>query len=444
MVGVTLTVGLVASFLVFFLRPIYGLIIYIAAFAWYPTYVTVPVGTIDFTVRRIVMLALFAKLFLQTDLPDRFKLMRLDKLVIIYFGAQILAGATTTQSLMAFLENRGGAIFDMLLPYFAVRMIVRNKQQYLTLLKGVLILAAPLAIAGFYQCMTGDNPVGFFKKYYAWGRVKRDIPVSRAGFFRADITFSHWIMYGLFFSMFGPICAGLLRHVRKGKLLCAIGLGLMGVGVVSSVSAGPCLGALLAILFIILYFYRRYWRIALLLAILMLGIVEIIGSRHFYKQIDRFTFSGRTARHRVRLMEVALLEGGMRGHWLTGFGWGVDPGWMPKIYPGTDRSTDITNHYLVVLCRFGLVGLLPFLAVMIASAKKLVDSYKVSMYKSDRWLVWCLSAALFGSAASFLGAYIFGPPTSVYYMMVGLAGAMPAIVARPSSLRGGKLVRFVT
>ena len=134
MVGVTLTVALVASFLVFFVRPIYGLIIYIAAFAWYPTYITVPVGTIDFTVRRIVILALFAKLFLQTDLPDRFKLIRLDKLIIIYFGAQILAGATTTQSLMAFLENRGGAVFDMLLPYFAVRMIVRNKQQYLTLL----------------------------------------------------------------------------------------------------------------------------------------------------------------------------------------------------------------------------------------------------------------------------------------------------------------------
>ena len=444
MVGVTLTVALVASFLVFFVRPIYGLIIYIAAFAWYPTYITVPVGTIDFTVRRIVILALFAKLFLQTDLPDRFKLIRLDKLIIIYFGAQILAGATTTPSLMAFLENRGGAVFDMLLPYFAVRMIVRNKQQYLTLLKAVLVIAAPLAIAGFYQCISGDNLVGFFKKYYAWGRVKRDAPIPRAGFFRAEITFSHSIMYGLFFSMFGPICAGLLRHARKGKLLCAIGVGLMGVGVVSSLSAGPWLGALLAILFITLYFYRRYWRIALLLAILMFGMVEIIGDRHFYDEIDQFGFgSGRTATHRVRLMEVALLEGGMRGHWLTGFGWGVDPGWGRKIYPGTDRATDLTNHYLVVLCRYGLVGLVPFLAVIIVAFKKLVDSYKVSMYKSDRWLVWCLSAALFGSATAFLGAYLFGPPITVYYIIVGLAGAMPAIVARPSSLRGGKLVGFV-
>jgi len=331
---------------------------------------------------------------------------------------------------MAFFENRGGAVFDMVLPYFAVRMIIRNRQQYLTLLKGILIIAAPLAIIGFYQCISGSNLLGFFKKYYAWGRVKRDAPIPRAGFFRADVTFSHSIMYGLFFSMFGPICAGLLRHARKGKLLYAIGVGLMGVGVVSSVSAGPCLGALLAVLFITLYFYRRYWRIALLLAILMCGMVEIIGSRHFYEEIDRFTFSGHTASYRVRLIEVALFKGGMRGHWLTGFGWGVDPGWMPKIYPGDERTTDITNHYLVVLCRFGLVGLVPFLALNIAAAKKLVDSYKVSTYKSDRWLVWCLSAALFGSAAAFLGAYIFGPPTTVYYIMVGLCGVMPAVVTK--------------
>jgi len=437
MVGVTLTVALVASFLVFFLRPIYGLIVYIAAFALYPTYITVPVGTIDFTLRRIVILALFAKLFLQTDLPDRFKLIRLDKLIIIYFGAQVLAGATTTPSLMAFLENRGGAVFDMVLPYFAVRMIIRNKQQYLTLLKAVLIIAAPLAIAGFYQCISGDNLVGFFKKYYAWGGVKRDAPIRRAGFFRADITFSHSIMYGLFFSMFGPICASLLRHARKGKLVYAIGAGLMAVGVFSSMSAGPWLAALLAILFITLYFYRRYWRIALLLAILMFGMVEIISDRHF------FGFSGRTASYRVKLMEVAVFERGMTGHWLTGFGWGIDPGWMPKMYPDSDKRTDITNHYLRILSAFGLVGLLPFLAMNIAAAKKLVDSYKVSPYKSDKWLVWCLSAGLFGSAAALLSVALVGPPTTIYYMMIGFAGVMPVIIARPNSLTGRKLVGLV-
>jgi hypothetical protein len=431
MEALTLTVAVIASVLVFCLRPIYGLIVYIAAFVWYPTYVTVPVGTIDFTVRRIVIVAIFAKLFLQTDLPDRFKFIWLDKLMIICFGAQTLAGATTTQTLMAFLENRGGAVFDAVLPYFAVRMIIRNRQQYLTLLKALLIIAAPLAIAGFYQCISGDNLVGFFKKYYAWGRAKLDIPIPRAGLFRADVTFSHSIMFGLFFAMFGPACAALIRHVRKNKLPYAIGLGLMTVGVFSSMSAGPWLAALLAILFITLYSYRRYWRIVLLLAILICGMVEIIGNRHFYEEIDRLGFgTGHTGSYRVRLMEVALFERGMSGHWLTGFGWGVDPGWILKIYPDWDKGTDMVNHYLLILSNFGLVGLVPFLAVNIAAIKKLVDSYRASMYSSDKWLVWCLSAGLFGSAVSLLSVSLYGPPITIYYLMIALCGVMPAVITK--------------
>jgi hypothetical protein len=159
----------------------------------------------------------------------------------------------------------------------------------------------------------------------------------------------------------------------------------------------------------------------------MFGMVEIIGSRHFYEEIDRFGFSGNTASHRVRLIEVALFEGGMRGHWLTGYGWGVDPGWVAKMYPD-HTDTDITNHYLVLLSRFGLVGLMPFLALNIAAFKRLVDSYKASMYNSDKWLVWCLSAGLFGSAAALLSVSLFGPPMTIYYMMIAFCGVMPSII----------------
>jgi hypothetical protein len=332
---------------------------------------------------------------------------------------------------MVLLENRAGAVFDMVLPYFAVRMIVRNRQQYLTLLKAILIIAAPLAIVGLYECLTGSNPVGFFGKYYAWGSARGAAP-PRAGFYRAKVTFSQPIMYGLFFAMLGPICAGLFRQTRKGKLVYAIGAGLMGVGVFSSVSAGPWLAVLLSVLFITLYFYRRYWKIALLLTILVFGMVEIISDRHFYEEIDRFTFNSRTAWYRSRLIEVALFEGGMSGHWLTGYGVGVDPGWLTTILE-LNRRTDIANHYLYLLSAFGLVGLVFFLAVGIAAIKKLIDSYEASMCNSDKWLVWCLSAALFGLAGALMTVALFGPPMTIYYMMVACCGVMPSIITKSSS-----------
>lgn len=425
MEGTTIGIAMAASALVFFLPPIYSLVVYIAALAWYPQYLSVPVGTIDFTLRRIAILAIFANLFLRTDLPGRFKFIWLDKLVIIYFAAQLLAGATTAQSLMAFLENRGGAVFDMVLPYFAVRMIIRNKQQYLALLKGILIIAGPLAIIGFYQSLTGRNPVGFLREYGAW-RASSYVPLSRLGFFRADVVFSHSIMFGLFFAMFGPVCAGILRIAKEYKTLCLIGLGLMGVGVFSSMSSGPMLAGLLSILFIAFFRYRRYCKMGLAMVILMCVAVEIISNRHFYDILGDFTLNPATAWYRSKLIDVALFEGGMSGHWLTGFGYAVEPGWSSKI-DGRDH-TDLVNQYLLILSFYGLVGFVPFLAMNVAVVKRLVTAYKASTLDSDKWLIWCLSAGLFGLWSAFMSVSLFGQPTTVYYMIIGFAGVMPAMV----------------
>ncbi|MHC4738324.1 MAG: O-antigen ligase family protein [Planctomycetota bacterium] len=374
-----------------------------------------------------MILAIFANLFLRTNLPGRFKFLWLDKLIIIYFAAQILAGATTAWSMMSFLENRAGAVFDMVLPYFAVRMIVISQKDYLLLLKSILVISTPLAIIGFYQCLTGDNPLGFLKKYHAWRSDGVYRPILRHGFYRANVTFSMSIMYGLFFAMFGPACAGILAYIKKYKMLCWISIGLMGVGIFSSMSSGPMLAALLAISFIIFFSYRKYWKLAMVVIILTCVSVEIISNRHFYDVLGGFTLNPRTAWYRSKLIDVALFEGGMSGHWLTGYGF-ADPGWGFRI-DGRDH-TDSVNHYLLILHRFGLIGLLPFLAINVVVIKKLVDAYKSSILNSDKWLVWCLSAAFFGLAGAFMSVSLFGQPTTIFYMMIGFAGVMPVIIKR--------------
>lgn len=436
MQNVTLFFGVVVSAAVFFLTPVYGFIVYIAALAWYPSYLTVSIGTVDFTLCRIVILAIFANLFLRTSLPRQFKFIWLDKLVVIYFLCQILAGAFTTKSLTAFLENRAGAVFDMVLPYFAMRMIITTKDKYLTLLKSILVVAAPLAIIGFYQCLTGNNPAGFLKKYYAWKSNVGYRPISRYGFFRADVTFPMSIMYGLFFAMFGPICTGIVHNAKKYKALYWIGLALMGVGIFSSMSSGPMLAALLAVLFIAFYRWRKYWKIVTILIIIMCGSVEIISNRHFYDVLGGFTLNPGTAWYRSRLIDVALFEGGMSGHWLTGWGFLTDPGWGPRI---DGRGTDAVNHYLLILARYGLTGLVPFLAMCTMVVKRLIDAYKASLFDSDKWLVWCLSAGLFGLVGAFMSVSLFGQPTTIFYMMLGLCGAMPMVINRQNYLRLTKI-----
>jgi hypothetical protein len=415
---VTLLVSAVASIMVFFLSPVHGLIVYLAAFAYYPSYLSAPLGTIDFTVRRIVILVIFAKLFLQTDLPGRFRFVWLDKLVIMYFLAEIIAGATTAPSLEAFLENRGGAIFDMVLPYFAVRLIVINKDQYLILLKGILFLVAPLAIFGFYQCLTGRNPLDFIP-----GQVSASPEKMRLGLYRATLTFSDSIMFGLYFAMLGLVCAGLWYSIRKNKWLYTILLSLTAMGVFSSMSSGPILATMLAILFIAFYRFRQYWKIVVAVVIFMCGTVEIISNRHFYDVLGRFTFDPGTAWYRSKLMEVAL-GGGMSGHWLTGYGL-ADPGWSAQI--DNRDHTDIVNQYLLVLCRYGIIGLIPFIAIIVSALKLIIKSFQASMLDSNRWLIWCLAGTLFGLLVSLFTVSLFGTPTSIFYILLGLCGAMPQI-----------------
>ncbi len=429
MEGLTIAVAVVGSAMIFILMPVYGLIVYITMLAWYPSYLAISVGTIDFTMRRILILAIFAKLFVQTDLPGRFKFIWLDKLVIIYFVAQILAGATTTQSLMVFLENRAGAVFDMVLPYFAVRMIIQNKQQYLTLLKGILIIAVPLTTIGFYECLTGKNPVGFLQEYGAWGGSSYT-PLSRIGLYRAKVTYSHSIMYGLFFAMFGPVCVGIMGSVKKKyKTFYWAGLAFMGVGVFSSVSSGPMLSALLSILFISLYHYRRYWKIVLAASILVCGAVEIISNRHFYDVLGGFTLNPGTAWYRSKLIDVAIFEGGMSGHWLMGHGISMEANlaWGAKLGGGV---VDIVNHYILVLYLYGLIGLVPFLTVVVVAIRKLIKAFRVSLLQSDKWLIWCLAGSLFGVLQTLMTVSLFGQPTTFFYITLGFCGVMPNVVKR--------------
>jgi hypothetical protein len=199
----------------------------------------------------------------------------------------------------------------------------------------------------------------------------------------------------------------------------------MALGVLSSMSSGPVLAVILAIVFIAFYRYRRYWKIVVAVLILMCGSIEMISNRHFYDVLGRFTFDSNTAWYRSKLIDVALFRGGMSGHWLTGYGL-VDPGWSAQI-DGRDH-TDIVNHYILVLCRYGLIGLIPFIAIIVSAFKVIAKSFHASVLDDDRWLIWCLSAALFGLLVSMFTVSLFGPPTSIFYMLFGFCGAMPQIV----------------
>ena len=89
---VTLLISvLVGGLVVFFLSPLFGLLAYMGVLVWYPSYLTFSVGGVDFTVSRFVILMLYVRLFLQSNVLSRFRFLFVDKLIIVYFLCQITA-----------------------------------------------------------------------------------------------------------------------------------------------------------------------------------------------------------------------------------------------------------------------------------------------------------------------------------------------------------------
>lgn len=424
MASVTLAIAAVLSLLAFVLSPMNALIVFIAARIWYPPYLTVPMGTIDFSVSRIVTIALFANILLRTRLVSKFRLITLDKVVLVYFAAQIIAGFMTTP-ISQLIENRAGAFLDLAMPYFAVRLIVINKKRYITLLKVFVTMAVVLASVGVYQCIGGYNPYTILRRYHAWTSFHNILPKQRLGLYRASVCFSVHIMYGLFFAITGPICAGLYYHIKGNRQLYVIAMCMFFVGLFTSLSSGPALAALLAIGFIGLYNYRQHWKKVALLAMLLCLGVEILSNRHFYDVLGGFTLNPETAYYRSRLITVALFEGGMKNHWLAGYGF-VDPGWCFMI--DGREETDIVNHYLYVLCRFGIIGLIPFIAILVQAFKRLKLAFAVTRTHEDRWLVWCLLGTMYGIACSLVTVALFGQTSTIFYIILAMCGVMPTII----------------
>jgi hypothetical protein len=429
----TLAVAAAACILVFCLPPAWWLAVYVATLAWYPSYLTVKVGTLDFSAARIVILAIYLGLLVRSQSIKRFRFNYLDALAITYFAGQLLAGAITS-NLGTLLENRSGAAFDMLLPYFAVRAIITDKQRCLSFLKASVYIVAPMAIFGLYESWTGHYFFRFLIAYRAWGsRIVEEVQ-PRFGLHRAAFTTSHPIMFGLFFAILGPIWAGLLRQAKTNRLLCYAGIALAAIGVFSSMSSGPAAAASVAIAFIAFYRYRKYWKLAVIAIILMCGTIEVVSNRHFYYYPTRFMFSESTAWYRGRLIDVALFEGGMSGHWLVGYGMDTEAAneasamWAAKIDNRPD--VDMVNEYLLIVFQFGLIALVPFLAMIYATIKKLKEAWKVSLSDADKWLIWCLSASIVGLLLAFFTASLHaGQPTILFFILIGLCGVMPLITA---------------
>ncbi len=421
---VTLAIAAVAAFLMWRTTPIRALGIYFAVLLLHPQFLSAPIGTLDFNTGRILILVLFAKMALQTRLLQQFQWTNMDRLALVLFVAGIVTHSVNAPIALV-LERQGGLFVSVLMPYFAIRAIVATKQDFLSLLQVLVFVGVTLAVLGVYQSVTGHNPMGFMKGYTASSTMEQRYLV-RYGFYRADISFGQYIAFGMFFT---PLLALSLVLHKKGTdpARTLVVLVVLVLGVMSSVSSAPLLGCVVTLAVIAFFPFRKYTVATIGIMLASMVFLEYYSDRHFYEVMTRLAMNGKTAAYRIGLYEEAF-GGGMDGHWLFGYGY-------VGLGPGNDNSNffwrhqDLVNIYIARLARGGLFATVPFLMINVLYYRSLYRAWRLCKSVEDRWMVWCLSAALIGWNVAMMTVGTVSVLGTLLFALIALAGSMPRIVA---------------
>jgi len=424
MEAATFTIACIGSLMAFFSNPVRSLCIYFVALVWYPQFLTVKLGPADFSVCRVIILAVLANVLFRTQLLRQFKWNLLDTFVIVAFLGQCLA-LTQNVPLRLVIERQGACFFGTALPYFSARLIIITKEHLLRMIKTLAIAYAPVALLGLYQSVTGDNPFAFTRAYHAWPPMK-DLSDTRYGLHRANLNFGVHIAFGLFFAALAPLCLALWNYRIWKKYKTVVAAALMLLAVFSSMSSGPFFSTAVSAVVLACYPFRRYWRELLVFIIVSCVILEFYSNRHFYEIPTRAAFSEKNASYRIELVNEAL-GGGMTNHWLFGYGYvGIGPGSDNRNFHWQHK--DLVNIYIERLAQTGLLGLIPFLFVNVLYYRRLYQAARVTVRRSDSWLLWCFLAALLGWNIAMMTVAPLDQVGILHFTLIAICCNLPFLV----------------
>jgi hypothetical protein len=204
----------------------------------------------------------------------------------------------------------------------------------------------------------------------------------------------------------------------------------------ASISSGPIMSALAAIVALFTWRLRHHMRLLRWLGLLgFIGLTTMMKAPVYYLIARIDLVGGSTGWHRSRLIQSALQR--LSEWWLAGTDytrdWAAAPGWSPN-------HTDITNHYLYM----GVIGGLPLILLFISILAKGFSFVGQTLRRlpdlgpESRFIPWALGASLFSHAATFLSVSYFDQSfVFLYLTLAAIASARSATlcVNEPHYLR---------
>lgn len=291
------------------------------------------------------------------------------------------------------IEGLGMHFLETVVPYLVARVYVRNADQFeavARVLLRIIVILVPFAI---YESITGVpiiiTVLGEFTLVPA--NIAMD---KRMGLDRAQVTFEHPILFGMFAASGIALSLYALNYRRPIKKNIRYVFFIMPA-VICSASTGAFLSSVVQL--ISTYWDRQKtvkhnrWKIFFAVILLAYFVVDAISNRSpFQVFVSYLTFNPGSSGWRLLIWEYGSAE--VWRHPLFGIGFNdwIRPAWM--------HSASVDNFWLLNAMRYGLPGLLLLCTAIFAIVSMLSRlkqlSRRLNRYRSG-YLI-CISSLMVG------------------------------------------------
>jgi O-antigen ligase len=302
------------------------------------------------------------------------------------------------------------------IPYFAVSRGVRSMEEARVVLMAFVVAALPLAMVGIFE--VSKSWLLYPSVPMSWGIELLTPYVERDGMLRATASTAQPIALG--YTLMAALGCLLAVRIRVPDTRAAwLALGLLTGGLASSLSRGPWLGAVLMLLVLIMMGPHRLKNIGKLLCVaICMSPLLLTPSGDRILRLLPFVGSVEpgSVEYRNKLIENAVAV--IRRSPLTGVADFTETAEMQEMLQG-QGIIDVTNTYLQIALKFGLLGLGGFviffsaLAARMGMSLRAVPSSELSLPALFATLIAILFTIVTVSSISFI--------PYIYWMFAGLS-----------------------
>jgi hypothetical protein len=367
-----------------------------------------------FTMIRILALFGWARLLVRGEIRA-LRLNWIDKALLLWTLSSVVLNTLLWQTSEAF-TNRLGLAYNALGMYFLFRFLVRDFEDIKRLFKITAILVIPLAGAMLEEWLTGKN-------IFAPFGVRNSIVQIRDGTLRCSGPFEVPMLAGTFAATLLPFFVALWQQGRGDRLLAGLAAASSGIIIFTTGSSGPYLTALVAVVGLCLWPWRKNmsvlrWGVVLVLIILQL----VMKSSVWFVLAKIDVLSGSTGWHRAYLIDRAIAT--FSQWWLFGT--------KTTAIFGEQIHGDITNQYIAEGIDGGLLTMMLFILIIVNCFRGVgrIQARK-EVPLPVRRCVWAMGVALFAHAITFLSITYFDQNVVNWYLLLAMISTATGISLAP-------------